>query len=118
LTKPSLMLLASLLNLGVVSCKGKPIVVPNSEACIEVTRERAKCFWSIQGPERTIEPSQWRRERIGRVSLTPSTFGAYKKLIEKVCLRTKCVINGGDGLALMERISDEYDNVLENIEAN
>lgn len=89
------MLFLILSSLGVVSCS--TITVYNDEFCTELTRERAKCDWTIEGPIRYIEAPEWRRERIGRVSMTPEGYGNMLMSLEKACLRIKCVVKLPDG---------------------
>lgn len=100
------MLLLILLSLIVASCS--TLTVPNEELCVEKTRENASCFWSIEGPKRQIPKEVWRIERIGRVSMKPEAFGNYRKTIEKACLKMNCIINGKDGLLVIERFADEF----------
>ena len=78
---------------------------------MEITRNRAKCFWSIEGPKRTIEAEEWKKERIGRPSLTPIGFGEYLKTIEKACLQVKCVVNEKDGMLVIKNMEENYEEI-------
>jgi len=93
-----------------VSCS--TLEIPNEEACVELTRDRATCFYTIEGPERAIDAEEWRIERVGRISLSPESFGNIRKTIEKACEMVKrCTIE--DMKIITTRIDEIYWKILE-----
>lgn len=76
-----------------VLCSGCATKLPNSEGCLELTRDRAVCSRPFSEDSRRVPADQWRLERIGRISLSPEGYGEIIKFIEEQCAKFQnCVV--------------------------
>ncbi len=110
MTKKLTMLVTILLSLGVLGCSVIP--VDNVEVCRERTRNTAKCGWTLGGPTRIIPADKWILERVGRPSISPKGFASLLKVIEKACLKVKCVIEEQDGVTVIRNFRQQYEDLM------
>lgn len=77
-----------ILFLFAISSCGR-IEIKNTEWCADQGELGATCFNTLNDNKRRVTPTLWDKERFGYLCTSPSDFAEIKKIIKKLCSKTK-----------------------------